>query len=166
MAAVVSIYYCDCVDNKTTIPFWIFLIGGLGLVAGLIIYGYKIVYALGTKFAKITPSRGFTIEMGSSIVVIIASQLGIPVSTTHCQIGSIFGIGLLEGICPRKTDEGKYRCVLHKSINWCQFIKILFGWIITLLIAGITSAGLFLLMYYSPGYQYKPEGLFNSSIII
>ena len=164
LAAIVSIYYCDCISNKTNIPFWIFIIGGLGLVTGLVLYGYKIVYAIGVKFTKITPSRGFTIEMSSSIVVIIASQLGIPISTTHCQIGSLFGIGLLEGICPKQNIDGTSTCVLHKSINWLQLIKILFGWIITLFISASTSAGLFSLLYYSHSYHYQPSIPNNSSI--
>ena len=164
LAAIISIFYCDCVGKKTDIPFWIFAIGGLGLVTGLVIYGYKIVYAIGMKFAKITPSRGFSIEMSSSLIVIIASQLGIPISTTHCQIGSLFGVGLLEGICPKKNKDNKWTCVLHKSINWLQLIKILFGWVITLFIAGLSSAGLFSLLYFSHSYQYEPKLITNTTL--
>lgn len=74
----------------------ILALGGLGIVFGLAMYGYKIISTIGVKIAKITPSRGFSIEFGSALMVIIGTRLEVPVSTTHCQVGATAGVALLE----------------------------------------------------------------------
>jgi len=66
--------------------YWILALGGAGIGLGLLLYGYKIIQAIGVKLAVITPSRGFAIELGAAIVIIVGSYLGIPLSTTHCQV--------------------------------------------------------------------------------
>merc|ERR1719198_2934258 len=73
-------------------------LGGIGIGAGLCLYGSQILRAIGVKLAVITPSRGFCIEMGSSTVVILGAYYGLPLSTTHCQVGATIGVALLEGV--------------------------------------------------------------------
>ena len=70
----------------------------MGIGLGLLIYGYKITYAIGEKLCKITPSRGVAIELSSALVIITGSRLKIPLSTTHCQVGATIGVGLLENL--------------------------------------------------------------------
>mmetsp|Transcript_25699 Transcript_25699/g.81172 ORF Transcript_25699/g.81172 Transcript_25699/m.81172 type:complete len:575 (-) Transcript_25699:197-1921(-) len=106
--------------------YWILALGGAGIGLGLLLYGYKIIEAIGVKLAVITPSRGFAIELGAAIVIIIGSYIGLPLSTTHCQVGATTGVALLEGT---------------KGVNKFVLAKTVFGWIITLVIAGI-GAGL------------------------
>merc|ERR1719224_295986 len=72
-------------------------LGGIGIGVGLLLYGYQILRAIGVRLAVITPSRGFCIEMGSSLVVILGAHYGWPLSTTHCQVGATAGVALLEG---------------------------------------------------------------------
>merc|ERR1711998_676425 len=72
--------------------------GGIGIGVGLMLYGSQILRAIGVKLAVITPSRGFCIEMGSSTVVILGAYYGLPLSTTHCQVGATMGVALLEGM--------------------------------------------------------------------
>ena len=105
---------------------WILALGGIGIGLGLIMYGHKIMRAIGVKLAVITPSRGFAIELGAAIVIIIGSYLGLPLSTTHCQVGATTGVALFEG---------------KKGVNWKVFGKCCIGWVITLIVAG-TMAGL------------------------
>merc|ERR1719408_1122105 len=105
---------------------WILALGGIGIGLGLIMYGHKIMRAIGVKLAVITPSRGFAIELGAAIVIIIGSYLGLPLSTTHCQVGATTGVALLEG---------------GKGINKWVLFKTVLGWVITLVVVGI-SAGL------------------------
>merc|ERR1711998_619098 len=91
---------------------------------GLLLYGYKIMRAIGVKLAVITPSRGFAIELGAAIVIIIGSYLGLPLSTTHCQVGATTGVALLEG---------------GKGINKWVLFKTVLGWVITLVVVGISA---------------------------
>mmetsp|Transcript_4410 Transcript_4410/g.13973 ORF Transcript_4410/g.13973 Transcript_4410/m.13973 type:complete len:617 (+) Transcript_4410:60-1910(+) len=109
-------------DNND--QYWILALGGIGIGLGLLLYGYQIIQAIGVKLAVITPSRGFAIELGAAIVIIIGSYLGIPLSTTHCQVGATTGVALLEG------GRGVNKWILGKTA---------FGWIITLIIAGILA---------------------------
>ena len=148
-AAMLTIYLNDSVSKKADTPIWVLAMGGLGIVIGLALFGQYIIRAIGVKLVAITPSRGFTAEISSSIVVILAARLGIPVSTTHCQVGAEVGIGLLESAS--KGEDGKRHCTVHRAINWKQLIVIFFGWVITLVISGATAGGLFALLYYSPG---------------
>ena len=88
-SAIYVVYSTGVVESSSELgsdAFWILAIGGVGIVFGLALYGYKIIAAIGVKIAKITPSRGFAIELGSAIMVIIGTRLEIPLSTTHCQV--------------------------------------------------------------------------------
>lgn len=123
-------------DIKQEVPIWILAMGGAGIVAGLAMWGYRIILAIGVKLTKLTPSRGFSIEIGAAITVLIASQVGLPVSTTHCQVGATMGVGLVEG------KAG--------SVNWKQFFFICVGWVFTLVFTGFVSAIIYLIVTYSP----------------
>jgi len=98
--------------------------------------GYKITQAIGNKLCKITPSRGTAIELGSALVIIIGSRLGLPLSTTHCQVGATVGVGLLEG------RAGVNRWICGKTV---------IGWVVTCAIVGLTSGVLVAQGVYSPG---------------
>tara|TARA_B100001175_G_scaffold279348_1_gene256485 strand:- start:3707 stop:5377 length:1671 start_codon:yes stop_codon:yes gene_type:complete len=103
----------------------ILALGGVGMIIGLSTYGYKIMNAMGTKLVAITPVRGSCIELGAAMVVIYGSGQGWPLSTTHCQIGATVAVGLFEGT---------------SGVNWRLFAKTCFGWIITLVIVGSSTA--------------------------
>jgi phosphate/sulfate permease len=116
---------------------WILGLGGAGIVLGLATYGHVIMRGLGVKLAKITPSRGFCMETASSLTVTFASAYGLPVSTTHCQVGATAGVGILE----HRT----------KGVNWKYLGKSFSGWVATLFITGLLSAA-----FYSQG-TYAPN---------
>ena len=121
--------------------YWILSIGGIGIAVGLIIYGKKIIYAIGSKLCKITASRGSCIELGSALIIITGSRLKIPLSTTHCQIGATVGVGLLEN----------KSCFTHiEGINRWILVKTAFGWIITCLIVGVLAGILSAQGAYAP----------------
>ena len=98
----------------------------------------EIIKAIGVKLCCITPSRGFAIELGSATIIIIGSRLGIPLSTTHCQVGATMGVAALEDM---KKCSG---------INWKIACKVFAGWILTLLIVGGTTALLAMQGLYAP----------------
>eukprot|EP00741_Cyanophora_paradoxa_P001519 tig00000492_g1470.t1 len=133
-----SNYMCDgSRDNRcwavakpvTEIEPWILAYGGGAIVVGLITYGYNIMKTLGNHMTTVTPSRGYAMELGSSISVIFASAMGWPVSTTQCI-----------------TD----RAAVGKAVNWKLFMRAVFSWMLTLPCAGLTAAFIFAYVGYSP----------------
>lgn len=80
---------------KASIPLWVMLIGALGISIGLALYGPKLIKTVGTEITELTKIRSFCVAISAAITVIIASQLGLPVSSTHTAVGAIFGVGFL-----------------------------------------------------------------------
>eukprot|EP01065_Artemidia_motanka_P038597 TRINITY_DN47455_c0_g1_i1.p1 TRINITY_DN47455_c0_g1~~TRINITY_DN47455_c0_g1_i1.p1 ORF type:complete len:542 (+),score=119.37 TRINITY_DN47455_c0_g1_i1:76-1701(+) len=119
----------DGVIGDKDVPAWIPLVGGAGLVLGLCLWGWRIIQSIGIEMIKITPARGFSIEMGAAIVVMLSTVLGIPTSTTHCAVGATVGCGLLEG----RRD----------AVNAKLLVKIFCGWGVTLVISAGTSAAVY-----------------------
>ena len=77
---------------------WMLAIGGLGIVAGLATWGYRVMETIGKRITELTPSRGFAAQLAAATTIVIASRLGMPVSTTHCLVGAVLGVGLARGI--------------------------------------------------------------------
>jgi phosphate/sulfate permease len=147
LATIYHIYKFNDITKKADVPIWILVIGGIGIVIGLATWGYKIIDRIGRELTKVSTSRGFIIELGAALTVIIASRAEIPVSTTHCQVGSVIGCGLVGGI---------------KNIQWKLVKGILFSWFITLPFTGGLSALLFSYGYYAPGP--RNEFITNSTL--
>ncbi|OMH80403.1 Phosphate-repressible phosphate permease pho-4 [Zancudomyces culisetae] len=121
---------------KSPVPIWVLAFGGFGIDCGLVLYGYHIMRALGNNITYTTPSRGFCAELGTSLTVVGASKLGLPVSTTHCITGAMAGVGLCNGD-------------IH-AVNWKMYAYCFFSWIMTLPAAGLLSGLFFALIAYSP----------------
>jgi len=83
------------VSSKAAIPTWVMMIGAVGIALGLALYGPKLIRTVGTEITELDQMRAFSIAMAASITVIIASQLGLPVSSTHIAVGGVFGVGFL-----------------------------------------------------------------------
>lgn len=98
MAAVISVIKTGAVEAKAAVAPWILLVGGIGIVVGLATYGYKVMITIGKKITELTPSRGFAAEMAAAATVVIASGVGLPISTTHTLVGAVLGVGLARGI--------------------------------------------------------------------
>ncbi len=98
LAAVVSIVQTGEVAQTSALPLWILVVGGGGIVLGLATMGYRVMKTIGTKITELTPSRGFCAEIAAAMTVVIASRLGLPVSTTHIIVGAVLGVGLARGI--------------------------------------------------------------------
>merc|ERR1719197_345492 len=144
LAAIIGVSACGCIEKKTETELWIIFLGAIGLVIGLLLLGWCVIRSVGLKLVRVTPSRGFTMELSSALAVIVASKLGIPVSTTHCQVGAEMGVGLLESGCSGGS--------VLKGVNWKIFGKIFVSWVLTLIFAGGVTAMLFSACLYSPGY--------------
>ncbi|CAM9756702.1 unnamed protein product [Ectocarpus sp. 4 AP-2014] len=113
----------------------ILFVAAVGMVGGLWTYGHKVMTTIGARIAKITPSRGFSIELGAVLVMITCTRTKVPLSSTQCQVGATVGVALLEG-------EG--------GLNFPMVYKIVVGWGATVVICGLTCALLFVQGVYAP----------------
>ncbi|MDX1397618.1 MAG: inorganic phosphate transporter [Oceanospirillum sp.] len=118
LAAVVSVVESGGeIGGKSVMPAWILLLGGGGIVAGLIMYGHKVIATVGTNITELTPSRGFAATLAAATTVVIASGTGLPISTTHTLVGAVLGVGLARGMA---------------ALNMNIVKTIFLSWIITL----------------------------------
>ena len=123
LAGIYIIYMTHGVSPDVPVPFFLLVLGGFGIALGVVTWGYRVIETLGTKITTLTNSRGFSVDFGTATCVLLASKLGMPVSTTHAAVGAVVGVGLARGM-----DAVDFRVV------W----KICLYWIITLPIAGLT----------------------------
>ena len=130
LAAVVSI-----VDNggeiakKASLVWWILPLGGFGIVAGLALFGHRVIATIGKGITHLTPSRGFAAELAAACTVVIASGAGLPISTTQTLVGAVLGVGMARGIA---------------AINLGVVRNIVISWVITLPI----GAGLSIIFFW------------------
>ncbi|KAJ5512099.1 Phosphate transporter [Penicillium fimorum] len=135
-AAVYSTYHAGAVETKAPTPVWFLIVAGLLLGLGFWFFGYHIVRALGNKITQMSPTRGFSVELGAAVAVLLASRLGLPVSTTQCLTGASMGVALMN------YDLG--------AVNWKQLAFIFGGWVLTLPCAGLVSGLLCLMALNAP----------------
>lgn len=131
LAAVVSVAKSGTVAQSSALPIWILLVGGGGIVLGLATLGYRVMKTIGEKITELTPSRGFCAELAAAGTVVMASRLGLPVSTTHIIVGSVMGVGLARGIA---------------AIDMRVVARIITSWLVTLPI-GAALASLFFFLF-------------------
>lgn len=99
VAAVVAIAQAGgSVAQQSATPIWILLIGAAGIVAGLSMYGHKVMATIGTRITLLTPSHGFAATLAAAGTVVVASGTGLPISTTHTLVGAVLGVGMARGI--------------------------------------------------------------------
>ena len=84
--------------SKAPVAPWMLMVGGLGIVLGLGTLGYRVIATIGKRITELTPSRAFAAELAAATTIVLASRLGIPVSTTHILVGAVLGVGLARGI--------------------------------------------------------------------
>jgi phosphate/sulfate permease len=137
-AASYETYRSGEVSTKADTPVWFLVIAGFLLGAGFWFYGFHIIRSLGNKITQMSPTRGFSIEMGAAITVLLASRLALPVSTTQCLVGASMGVALMN------FDVG--------AVNWKQLGFILVGWILTLPCAGLISGLLCVMALNAPSF--------------
>ncbi|WP_413174126.1 inorganic phosphate transporter [Anabaena azotica] len=115
-------------NNGITIPLWIMILGGAGIVAGLAIWGKKVIATIGENIISLQPSSGFCAELATATTILLASRLGLPVSTSHALVGGVVGIGLVQNL---------------KSIKFQTLQGIAAAWVITVPISAVISAAIF-----------------------
>jgi PiT family inorganic phosphate transporter len=129
LAAIVYINTTGAVPiNGITIPIWILILGGVGIVAGLGIWGKKVIATIGENIISLQPSSGFCAELATATTILLASRLGLPVSTSHALVGGVVGIGLVQNL---------------KSIQFQTLKGIAAAWLITVPLSAALSAAIF-----------------------
>lgn len=98
LAGVITTIRTGQITLGTPIPTWLLTIGGLGIVIGLATWGWRVIETVGKRITELTPTRGFAAEFAAAATILVASRLGLPVSTTHTLVGAVLGVGLARGI--------------------------------------------------------------------
>jgi len=117
LAAVISVAQNGVITAKASLPIWVLMLGGGGIVIGLATYGRHVIATVGKKITQLTPSRGFAAELAAATTIVIASGTGIPVSTTHTLVGAVLGVGMARGI---------------EAIDLRVVARILVSWVVTI----------------------------------
>lgn len=131
VAAVLDILKNGIVAESATIPSWLLAFGGVGIVVGLATWGWRVIETIGKKITELTPTRGFCAEFGAAITILLASKLGMPVSTTHCLVGAILGVGMARGM---------------RALNLNMIRDIALTWVITLPASAVMSIIIFYIL--------------------
>jgi len=105
LAAVADAVQSAGISSKASIPLWVMMVGAIGISLGLALYGPKLVRTVGSEITELNQIRAYSVAMAAAITVIIASQLGLPVSSTHIAIGGIFGVGFLREYLSDTTEQ-------------------------------------------------------------
>ena len=124
LAAVINVTQGAALSSEAPVQPWMLIVGGVGIVFGLATWGYRVMETIGRKITELTPSRAFAAQLGAAITIVLASRLGIPVSTTHILVGSVLGVGLARGI---------------GALDLRVVGRILTSWVATLPIAAVLS---------------------------
>jgi PiT family inorganic phosphate transporter len=128
-AAILDVLKTGAINAKAPVPTIAMAAFGVSLIVGLWFLGKEVIQTVGTRLAEILPVTGFAAELGASAVILMATKMGIPVSSTHILIGAVLGIG-----------------ILNKDANWGLMKPIALAWVITLPIAAISSALFFFML--------------------
>ena len=112
LAAINDALSAGAVVTAASIPLWVMLVGALGLAVGLMLFGPRLIKTVGTEITELDKTRAFCIALSAALTVIIASQLGLPVSSTHIAIGGVFGVGFL-----REYLKSNYATQLHSIMD-------------------------------------------------
>lgn len=158
LAAIVQASQSGTLGDAIGIPFWVMVIGAFGISFGLFLFGPKLIRMVGGQITKLNPMRAYCVALSAAITVIVASWLGLPVSSTHIAVGGVFGVGFFrEWDAERRikmarlamperphhaTEERRRRKLVRRS----HFMTIIAAWIVTVPAAAILSAIIFLLI--------------------
>jgi sodium-dependent phosphate transporter len=139
LATIFLVWHKGTIAKKADVPIWVLAYGGAAIVIGLWTYGYNIMRNLGNRLTLQSPSRGFSMELGAAVTVVMATRLSLPISTTQCIVGATMGVALCNGDV--------------KALNWRMVAWCYAGWIVTLPIAGIIAGCLMGIIVNAPTWH-------------
>lgn len=119
---------------KADVPISLLVMGGLGIAIGISLLGHKVMSTVGEKITVLTNTRGFAVDFGAATTVLTASNMGLPVSSTHAAVGAVVGVGLARGF---------------SAVNFKILGRIVLYWVLTVPIAALTSIIIFSLLKWA-----------------
>jgi PiT family inorganic phosphate transporter len=119
------------ITSGGVIPAWVLAIGGIGIVIGLATWGWRVIETIGKNITELTPTRGFSAEFATALVVFAHSSISLPISTTHTLVGAVVGVGLAGGLA---------------AVDLNVIRKIVTSWVITVPVAALTSMIIFIIL--------------------
>lgn len=128
LAVIYFLAKTGTVGAKVPVPIFMLLFGGVGIACGIWMAGSRVMDTLGTKITTLTNTRGFSVDFAAATTVLIASKLGLPVSTTHAAVGGVLGIGIARGL---------------EAVNFRIVLQIMLYWVLTVPAAAVTSMIIF-----------------------
>ncbi|GHA57378.1 phosphate transporter [Amylibacter ulvae] len=161
LAAIVHTAEAGEVVSKVSIPIWVMIVGAFGISFGLLLFGPKLIRMVGEQITKLNPLRAYCVALSAAITVIIASWLGLPVSSTHIAVGAVFGVGFFREAYWRYTTSdkkvdrmiaqeaeklGSKKRKHRKLVRRSHFLTIIAAWVITVPAAALISAIVFYIL--------------------
>ena len=128
VGAVLQVLKTHTIIDISPLSIWVLMLGGLGIVLGLATWGWRVIETIGKKITELTPTRGFSAEFAAAMTILLASRLGMPISTTHALVGGVMGVGLARGI---------------QALNLKTLRDIVFTWVITIPSCAVLSIIIF-----------------------
>ncbi|KGF70599.1 inorganic phosphate transporter [Hoeflea sp. BAL378] len=166
LAAIVHTAEYGDVEALVAIPLWVMAVGAAGISLGLILFGPKLIRMVGNQITKLNPMRAYCVALSAAITVIVASWLGLPVSSTHIAVGAVFGVGFFREwyterssrradyvarhqINPGNGKSGNGRIAeqrRRKLVRRAHFLQIVAAWVVTVPAAAVLSGVLFVIL--------------------
>jgi PiT family inorganic phosphate transporter len=157
LAAILYSVEFGNISGNVQVPVWVMLIGAFGISLGLFLYGPRLIKMVGTKITKMNPMRAYCVALSAALTVIVASWMGLPVSSTHIAVGAVFGVGFFREYF---VDRSKKRLALvrggqpsaraskqernrRRLVRRSHFLTIIAAWVITVPASALISAGIF-----------------------
>ena len=131
VAAISSLLSSNTLGIYAEIPTYLLAIGGAGISVGCLTWGHRVMKTVGGRITRLTNTRGFSVDFGAATTVLVASKLGLPISTSHTVVGAVIGVGLARGL---------------EAVDLSVIKKIIVSWLLTLPIAAGTSIAIFLIL--------------------